>query len=572
MRKEIVGLDFETVLLRRLKGSRIQHKHYFISGQLFDANGGKIFYKPEEVYEAIASYPLFSTFGVFYSKYDYSVIAQTLPVGWSFRIMLNKGRFVKGVLQKNNKKWKVVDLRNIFPFSSLEQLGKFLGIRKYDKPKYLGERLPHTPDEKKEFERYAIRDAEICYYGLKWLIENLGEIKPTAPSYSLYLLKTFGRISNPFPKWGDGIAEKIRLSYRGGRCECFVRGRVEPPVFAYDINSLYPYIMTIQNLPVGFRQIKIKRNINLDKEGFADVEIKVEHDIPPIGIKYTLPDKMSKLVFPEGKFRYWLTYPELREIEGSGVGKIKKVYEAIEYPEGKPVLKTYGKWIWEQRLKSDAMGKIFKSFGVSCYGKLAQKGECEYYIIYGGNPTHYRLKPKNGEPKHNIAWASYITAGGRIYLWRLMRKLSPSEILYCDTDSIITTSRKLKSYVDEKKLGALKMEEPSDYIGVRAKAYIRGQKVVWKGLEHLPLNGGWRDWILKQIMLGKLETVGEKTLSLLEANRRHLDPLEVVQIRKCFSLLPDGKRIYTKDLNGKDLLFDYTHSQPLELGGWEYGK
>jgi hypothetical protein len=54
-------------------------------------------------------------------------------------------------------------------------------------------------------------------------------------------------------------------------------------------------------------------------------------------------------------------------------------------------------------------------------------------------------------------------------------------------------------------------------------------------------------------------------LRFREATRRHLDPFTIAKIKKRFTIQPDGKRVYTQKVEGKDLLETYTDSRPLEL-------
>jgi hypothetical protein len=85
--------------------------------------------------------------------------------------------------------------------------------------------------------------------------------------------------------------------------------------------------------------------------------------------------------------------------------------------------------------------------------------------------------------------------------------------------------------------------------------------VRWKGWGGL-INA---DEIREGIRRGSLGNVETILIHYIFANRLGLSPLFHLKRYKVFSLLPDGKRKYLKDLNGKELLEEWSPSKPIKL-------
>jgi hypothetical protein len=406
------------------------------------------------------------------------------------------------------------------------------------------------------FLKYAMRDAEICYRAGKWLLKKYGVIKPTIASLAFHLLKRDYLGKGVVLCEKDAIKEKLRQAYRGGRCEALWRGTVPGKVRAYDVNSLYPYIMATKQFPLVFGYLKHKFNINLDNEGVAKVKITQEGDIPPLGIKRRVKDGFVKLVFPAGTVVDWFTYPELRLLEGLGVGKILQVYEAYETPYRGKIFTHFVETFYRKRREEKHLSDWYKLILNSPYGKFGEKVE---NVMYHIDDEDLQRSTQTKFPRHcNPLIAAYITAYARLHLWRLMRRAGFDKILYCDTDSIFTTGNGL-NVSDE--LGGLKVEVASEPLFIRAKCYVWGNEVAIKGSY-----GAFTPLEFKRLIAqGNVEEEVERWLRFREAVRRHLDPFSIVKCKKRFTIAPDCKRIYTHEVNGKDLLETCSDSQPLEL-------
>ncbi|GAI94224.1 unnamed protein product [marine sediment metagenome] len=84
------------------------------------------------------------------------------------------------------------------------------------------------------------------------------------------------------------------------------------------------------------------------------------------------------------------------------------------------------------------------------------------------------------------AIAAHVAAYGRMYLYNLMKITGEGNYLYCDTDSLIvneTGLKNLRSQIDDRLLGGLKVEETTNYLNIRGlKDYSTETKEVIKGI------------------------------------------------------------------------------------------
>src|SRR5579864_995627 len=75
---------------------------------------------------------------------------------------------------------------------------------------------------------------------------------PTLSSLAFAIYRTHFLGKDEIPQLSGQIAKDIRLSYTGGAVDMFIP---RPPkgikVYCYDVNSLYPYVMSKFDMPIG---------------------------------------------------------------------------------------------------------------------------------------------------------------------------------------------------------------------------------------------------------------------------------------------------------------------------------
>lgn len=302
-----------------------------------------------------------------------------------------------------------------------------------------------------------------------------------------------------------------RDSYYGGRTEAFYIG--EAPAQDYyklDVNSMYPYVMREYKYPVelvGYSEgLDKKRLESLLGEYYciADIELDTATPLYPYVRKH-------KLIFPTGRYRANLHQAELeRAVEE---GSIVRVHRIAIYRE-EDIFSSYVAFFYELKLKADRehdpiIRKMAKIFLNSLYGKFGQReiiskiapnpGEPEYKRITGYSESlgtnvevNYlgdmiELRYKGGESFYSFpAIAGAVTSRARVFLWKLIERSGLENVLYTDTDSIITNYGGYSSlipYLSSDELGALKLEGKSQILTIRGcKDYRFGEETHIKGV------------------------------------------------------------------------------------------
>jgi DNA polymerase elongation subunit (family B) len=562
--KKIIGFDTETLEYNK--------KQNFYSFQVFCPELDLNIYcdKPTELVNLFTA----STQGCYLimanAEFDISVIQQVLKdTNLKINMVYSKSKLLRATIKDQSRHtWHIIDIFNLFPRHNVAKLGELLNLSKLEKPDYLGKRKPQ-PSERKYFIKYAMRDAEIAYHTAKMLIDEFGKIKSTLPSLAMSHFRKENRNMEFWKKPIESLHEKIKISYRGGRTEAFNRGTLYENVYAYDVRSLYPSIMANCEFPNINLEGIVKSDVNLDYEGVALCTIKQDLNIPPLAIKHKdiklFPDGHHRLVFPNGIIRSWFTYPELRYLELHGYGKIIKVHEAIEY---KRHFNPFKKWVTsmfdkraEYLKQGSSKAEMFKLMLNALYGKFAQNLTSDI-MEFQDNKLIKQSEQGGISRNTHFALASYITAQGRLQLHRYMMNNKGEDILYCDTDGFFATK---KNYNTKDILGGLTERFDNKPIQlttiIKSKLYVIDDTVKFKGL-FVKMSG---NQLRLDIINDNLNYSKDIILKPRMATRMHLDPLTTWNKKVSFSMKPDNKRVFKKDLHAETLITDFTGSEPIEL-------
>lgn len=407
---------------------------------------------------------------------------------------LDNSNFIMSIKEKNKKDEKkhytgtnyiFLDTMN-YVKKSLKSIGEMIGLNKLD--------IDFNTCSDDELKSYCYRDVEITQkFILEWIKflrdNDLGNFQYTLASQS------FSSFRHRFMKTDIGIHNIIsaieleRKSYRGGRNEVFRFGKNY--AYIYDVNSMYPYVMTCNRYPtkiIGFYPRgnigSIERALKSNFGIIADVDISTTENV--IGLK------QDRLIFPVGEFRCQITTPEIEYLLKNG-HKITKVHNYAIY-EMDYIFSDFVDFFYNERLKAkndnnEIKSYMFKILLNSLYGKFGQKinnwleiGNYEpenqvdrlEYIYNVDTKQHSILKYYGGKIYKNdgyvegynsfVAIPSFVTSYSRIYLYELMKIANKENVLYCDTDSLFLTvdghnNIKDTNYVDDKRLGALKFEK-----------------------------------------------------------------------------------------------------------------
>lgn len=438
-------------------------------------------------------------------EYGYQPFAFRWDTGSWFTIFVTYRENSKGK-KIVDKKLILLDTMNFF-HTSLAELGKHIGLEKLS--------VDFETASEDQLINYCKRDVEIIKTAilelLKWLEENkLGRFALTAAGLAFNIWRHKFNSEDLYIHSNNSALLLERQSYRGGRCEAFLIGSFNEKVYQLDVNSMYPYIlrnMPLPNVLVGVYDSPTQKQFEYALRHFlviADCEVVVHQ--PCVGIR------QGKLIFPVGRFRAVLTSPELKLVLAHG--HILKIYRMAVYTKSY-LFKDFVDFFYnlkntykEQKNRS---GYLFvKTILNSLYGKFGQKKdvweETNEFLVpldgvhlvasatYGTITTFYTWGGKTWKKVGEEEWrfshpalASFVTAYGRCYLWRLIRRAGRKHVLYCDTDSLFVDEegfRRLEKAVNDKKLGALKLEKVHEWIIIKnAKDYVTPSDTKLKGVK-----------------------------------------------------------------------------------------
>ena len=297
-------------------------------------------------------------------------------------------------------------------------------------------------------------------------------------------IKTLRKI-HEFDTTNKAHDTKFRPFYFGGRVEAFKTGVIAGDWKVYDVNSMYPFVMSKMLHPTG-KKYRVGYNRVIDRKGriagFADApfyfaKIKCKQSGAfPVRVK----NEPLNFEIPSGEF--CVTSHELIAAIETGRAwdiKVLEVYVPEETISFSEYVETFMREKIEAKHEKNKAKEIFAKLLLnSAYGKFAQNPE-HYFDYWIGNPENenYEIysasiesidiwrKPSEREAFYDVATAASITGAARSVLMRaLAHSDSPA---YCDTDSIICEG--LHENLHESDLGAWKLEATGDVVAIAGK-------------------------------------------------------------------------------------------------------
>lgn len=458
---------------------------------MYGFNYKKVFHSIEEFKEELFS-------GAFKNKYifchwaefDLNAIFGNIKKELDRQAVFNGSRFI--IAQKD--KVLFADSLNIYQ-TSVKSIGEILGINKLE----MGSRFGTGKRFKVSDEEitYCYRDCEIVWLALEKIFTMVQSVRPTLASLSMLYYRRFYM---PFSFAYNELSIKFFDSYYGGRVEAIKLGKTLSS--KYDINSMYPYVMTYAKFPnpkfVKKSHASTPKGLLHDLKYYeGQATIKVKHKKNNFGF---LPVKHNgKLVFPNGVFSGTWCFPEIRYALKMKVIEILEVNEVfISYPMESP-FKSFATETYDKRLKSEGIEKNnLKLILNSLYGKWGQREkfkeiyfeeipldfiellkeneipfeikifnkvrtDCYLHIFkaikINKDYTEISLDDKGFATKiHSIpAFSSYITSHARVYLLENVLKYQKQVVTYMDTDCVCL--EKEVDILQSLELGAFKKEE-----------------------------------------------------------------------------------------------------------------
>lgn len=298
------------------------------------------------------------------------------------------------------------------------------------------------------------------------------------------------------------VEEFLRETYAGGRVEVFIP-RLEVPGFHYDINSLYPFVMSMGGknckgeYPIGKPKYTESPDIakhyyeqwKEDGNGLGFVNCRVfipKQPIPP------LPVQMGKLTFPCGEVYGSWTYEELEYAEKECGVQILEYFACCHFDMTYAVFKNFVSTFSQMKEQASRDGneplrtfsKLVQNVGYGYTGmrrddktSLAPFEDFHKYtdIKYADEELGFIEIPTEVNSEYiQVQVASYVTSRARLVLLKGLRDVinRGGRVYYCDTDSIVSDIPLSDEIVHPEKLGYYKLEgEPIKALFLRPKVY-----------------------------------------------------------------------------------------------------
>lgn len=390
---------------------------------------------------------------------------------------------------KNKKAKKIVEFRD----STKKISGTVESIAKsYNLPILKGEidyKLERGENYKataKEID-YIHNDTEIVARVLKMQYDRqLDRLTTSSDTFNLYKNFCGKHYKLLFPVLPLDVDNFIRKSYRGGVCQvgdAFKEKTVNSD-FVYDVNSMYPAQMCNALLPYGkprYYTGKYKKNAKYAlfiQRLVVCCKLKPKHR-PTVLMNNSKWQNSDYLIDTNGEM-HELT---LTSVDLELFFKHYEVYD-IKYVDGYEFMGSY-------KLFKQFIGPLYKG---KCESQGAEKQLYKLLLnaLYGKfatNPKHIQKIPylendtvcfKNSEVEYDepiyTAVSSFITSYARKQLFTAIQN-NYDDFIYCDTDSIHLLHEGKDIEIDQKRLGAWKLETADDPV---IKACYLAQKTYFQ--------------------------------------------------------------------------------------------
>jgi DNA polymerase type B, organellar and viral len=164
---------------------------------------------------------------------------------------------------------------------------------------------------KNETIKYCEKDCVLLYQILKKFNQiifdkfNVDALKyPTISSLAFAIFRTNYLETHKIPLITGDMYRELKSNYTGGACDVYKPYSFAKKIYTYDVNSLYPYVMKKQMMPVNsptyFEGDIFK--INKNPFGFFQVEITAPDNLYTPLLQVRIKNKsVKKTLAPLGK-------------------------------------------------------------------------------------------------------------------------------------------------------------------------------------------------------------------------------------------------------------------------------
>ena len=337
----------------------------------------------------------------------------------------------------------------------------------------------YTIDDKKL--SYVHRDVQIVAMALAFFREQ-GFYRMTIGSnaYHQFTDETLN-MKAMFPRLDIEWLNEWREAYRGGRSQVNPQyaNQIVHNVHRFDINSMYPYVMSYKPMPYGhpiesdyvgrfeFEIYKVEISFTL-KHGHLPTLLKTSSLYNKVGdTYYTNTDGIEILYLTSPDYQLLLRHYDIHYI------KFVKIYG---FKTSKTIFRD---WIAKYyKLKSESEGGlrlVYKLIINNLYGKFGSKpkGRNKIPTLNDDGSIKYVLSEEVEHGIYYLPVALAVVSWAHVLIDDAIMKTGYDNFIYCDTDSVHTIGMLPQDWIDDSEIGKFKLEATeitAKYI--RQKTYI----------------------------------------------------------------------------------------------------
>ena len=347
----------------------------------------------------------------------------------------------------------------------------------YDLPRPIG----YEPNDD-EWD-YLRRDVLIVAMAMREMLSQ-GMTRMTVSSDSMAEYKDSiggaGQFSKRFPTLSTEVDASVRDAYRGGftHANALTAGRLVGAGSVYDVNSLYPYVMSTRPLPYGSPQI-FSGDPPMEGLWVASASIVArlrDRHVPCIQVKknpffrgteyQTLIEEPVTLSMSSVDYALWSEQYDLEVLGWHG---------GVSFMSSDDMITDYvDKWMHVKEVSTGGKRTIAKLFLNSLYGKFAKNTDVTGKVpVLENGVVRLRRGPHETCDPVYTPLGVFVTAWARDYTVRAAQR-NFDRFLYADTDSLhlLGTEPPEGCVVHPTHLGAWKHEANfTEGVYVRAKQY-----------------------------------------------------------------------------------------------------
>jgi len=321
---------------------------------------------------------------------------------YEIRVEKEFSRVIKGKEIRLTKIIKFRDSYLLFP-QSLNNMSKIFNVSgKYDFNDINVHITNYTDEVISKLGRYCINDVRILAECMQSYYNNiLDNFKIdlyqslTLPSLAFKVYRTLYYKESIIYQSHNNLDTFVRQSYKGGVVDVY-KPYLENGYY-YDVNSLYPFIMSNSNMPVG-KPIKVHVESSKDFDiniffGFIKVKVKCPENlyIPFLTVKH---DEYG-LISPVGEWEDVYFSEEIKYAITLGYS-----FEYIEYYQFQKdiIFNNYVQDMYNKRLmykeSKPALANIFKLFLNSLYGRFGMENSAYKNLFLKDNNKDNKIFDK----------------------------------------------------------------------------------------------------------------------------------------------------------------------------------